>query len=838
MKAFNTLKEIVQQFPEHGVRDAIRYFNGFRIFHYSYAQVYDTALRCISFLETKDITKGDRVMIWAPNSPEWAIVYLACALRGIVLIPIDARLSPEFIEKVAQETEAKLLFRGLLNKDPGFSLPSFLLDSLFDTLESFPHWQNEEEIHPNDLMEIVYTSGTTSEPKGVQLTHHNIASNVTDVLKIIPVEPTYHLLSVLPLSHALEQTGGFWVPLAGGVSITYLRVLKPTAIFDVFHRKNMTAMVLVPRLLTILKNRIEEQLRDKHLTGYLRFGQKLSSFLPRSWMKWYFYPIHRRFSLQFHLFVSGGAALDPEVEYFWRSLGFFLLQGYGLTETGPVLTVTHPDTQALGSVGKPLEQVDIRLDKDNEVLVRGPNIFSGYYKREDLNQTVFDQEWFRTGDIGEFDDVGNLYIRSRKKDVIVTSDGINVYPEDIERVLDKQEAIKESCVLGMGEEGGEIYAILLMNDSQSDPQKAVQKANQKLLPEQQIASFHLWPLEEFPKTTTLKIKKNEVKKTIEEQSKSKKTVSTQTTNPLYKIICEMSHLQPDELKPEMELAKDIGLSSIERVELLSHLEEQFHLDVDESMIRADSTLADLEDYITQRKSSTASLPIRRWTRWSFFQFIRLLFKTLIAKPFIKIFCDLHIHGLKNLQDLQGPILFVMNHTSHLDTLLMQNVTPKPIRHRICPAAWKEYFEAHGRPFYIKIGKWLAWQFATIMINIFPFPQTTAYRQSMIYAGELVDDGWNILIFPEGQRSLTGQLLPFREGIGMLSQNLKIPIIPVAIDGGENVLLRGSPIPRRGTVHLSFGKPLLPQKQSYRELADQLKEEIERLRSQAKQNKVS
>ncbi len=828
---FHTLTDIVKQFPERGSQDAIRLFTGFRILRYSYENMYDRSLRCAALFDEKGITKGDCVLLWAPNSPEWAAIYFACVLSGVVLVPLDARNTADFVKRVAGETEAKLLIRTQFTLDPELSIPTLFIETLFNQLEKLDPPSNLPEITPDDLVEIVYTSGTTGNPKGVMLTHKNLASNVSDVFQIVRTDPTYHLMSVLPLSHALEQTGGFWTPLAGGGTILYLSVLKPSALFDVFRRENITVMVLVPRLLTLIKKRVEETIAEMHLTPYLKFGLNVISKCPR-WMRTlYFYPIHKRFSTAFHLFVCGGSALDPQVESFWKKIGFELLQGYGLTETSPVLTVTRRGDECLGSVGLSLEHVDIRLTDEQEIQAKGPNIFQGYYKRPELNQDNFEDGWFKTGDIGEFDEDGYLYIRSRKKDVIVTSDGINVYPEDIEHVLENQETVKEACVLGTGDQQEIVHAVLLLDPPDADARRCIEQANRQLPPEQHIKDFTIWPMPEFPKTTTLKIKKNDVRKVIESSETETAFHDSQSRSPIQRILSEVTSLEPDEIQANARLGQDLGLTSIDRVELISRLESEFRIDIDENMITSETTVDELEALVSKRKTSDSELHFRRWTLSRSCRMVRVFFEWLLIRPLLSLFCKVKCLGWENVQTIQGPIFIIANHTSHVDTPLIQTLLSPTLGRRICPAAWKEYFDTdETTPLIKKIGKWFAWQISTIGFNIFPFPQTTGFRKSMVYAGELIDKGWSVLLYPEGARSQSGELSEFREGVGILARNLHVPILPIAIIGGEKILPRGKGIPKRSEVKIAFGQPLtFNQSYSYTEIALRLKSEIENLR---------
>ncbi len=820
-----TLAEIVHRFPERGEREAIRLFNGIRILRYSYREFSELIYRCAALFQQQEITKGDRILLWASNSPEWAVVYCACALSGVVAVPLDIRNTPEFARRIAEETDAKLLIRTQFKKEPGISVSSLIAEELFARLQEIAPLDRTPEISPDDVMEIVYTSGTTGAPKGVVLTHGNLASNTSDILNVVPVDSTYHLLSVLPLSHALEQTPGFWTPLAGGGTVLYIRVLKPSALFEVFQRESITAMIVVPRLLALLKQRIESVFAEKHLSGYLSFGQKMTKVLPRSFRKLYFYPVHKKFNTRFHLFVSGGAALPPDIEAFWSGLGFEVIQGYGLTETSPVLTAGRIGRNKLGSVGLPLSHVDIRLSDDNEILARGPNIFSGYFKNPEATAGVFEDGWFKTGDAGEIARDGYLYIRSRKKDIIVTGDGINIYPADIEHALERLPQVKEACVLGTGENEEAVHAVLVLNDGNADGQPIIDSANEQLMPEQRIVSWSRWSSPEFPKTTTMKIKKNEVRKQLVPRDDTAAEKSPIEGSELERILCELGNLELDELRPDACLGQDLGLSSIDRVELISRLEEAFRLDIDDTAVTSETTVAGLDELVQKRENDIAPPVFRRWTRSVPCRGVRWLFERLLLRPLLSFYCDIQSQGMEKLKHLKGPLLVVSNHTSHIDTALIMSLLPPEIGSRICPAAWKEYFDSKGDPLRIKIGKWLAWQITTIGFNIFPLPQFSGFRQSMVYAGEICDKGWSILIFPEGARIQNGQLEEFKSGVGMLAQSLQVPILPVAIKGGEAILPRETGLPKRGAIHIAFGKPFLPEEQSMEAVTQRIKYEV-------------
>ena len=380
----------------------------------------------------------------------------ACALSGVISVPLDIRNEPAFIQKIQDEVEAKCLFRTQYKPDPGLSIQTIYTDALFELLADCPADEETPEILPVTGFPFFTPPGTTGKPKGVILTHENITINIKDINDVIHIDSDYHLLSVLPLSHALEHAA-YWAVMYGAGNILYIKTLKPSALFEMFQREEITIMVTVPRLLAMLKLNIENALKEKKMEGYLRFGQKLSSFLPRSVMKCYFYPIHKKIGTTFKFFVSGGASLPRDVEVFWRSIGFKIIQGYGLTETSPILCANEP-LNKIGSVGPAVGHVELKQDAGGEIWAKGKNVFQGYYKQPEATAAVFEDGWFKTGDVAERDEDGYYFIRSRKKDIIITADGINIYPEDIELVLSQVSGIKDCCVIGIGEQEEIIHA--------------------------------------------------------------------------------------------------------------------------------------------------------------------------------------------------------------------------------------------------------------------------------------------------------------------------------------------------------------------------------------------
>ncbi len=509
LTSFETLDQFVLSLARLGTTTAFRHRTDFRTFRATYGQVYTDALKMATFLQIQGLLlPGDKLIIWAPNSPQWVSIFFGCILCGIIAVPIDLRLSETFVREVGKEVQARLIFRTRFKPDPGLDIPQFFTEDVDKLLLDVDTGQyHVPSIAPKSTLEIVYTSGTVARPKGVILTHQNIASELRAIDLVVPSEKEYRFLSLLPLSHIFEQMIGLFVPLSRGASVVYLETLKPSSIMESLQREQITAIVLVPRLLELLRNGIQREV-DEHVLLRQISPTLLAhaSILPQKGRRLLFWPILRGLGGKLKYFVSGGAALDPGLERFWDKLGIVVLQGYGLTETASAVTCNRLGARKIGSVGQILSNQEAMIAQDGEILVRGANVTPGYYANEIETAAAFENGWFKTGDIGQFDPDAFLFIKGRKKDIIVTSAGLNIYPEDIEAVLNHIKGVKESSVL---EWKGTVHAVLLL-EPQADARQIIEQANRELDPSQHIQGFTVWPYEDFPRTTTLKAKKRDL----------------------------------------------------------------------------------------------------------------------------------------------------------------------------------------------------------------------------------------------------------------------------------------------------------------------------------------
>ncbi len=470
------------------------------------------------YLQNLHIEKSDCLLIWSPSRSDWLVAYLGALLVGAVIVPLDVSTKEDFLLRIAETTNAKFLittqkqFAGLKQT----SLPLINLDALpQETIDA----AKLPEVHEDDLAEVVFTSGTTGQPKGVMLSHRNIASNATSAVTIVNMRAEDRALSILPLSHMFEMT----IELAlihCGASIVYARSLVPERLLNLLSSQQVTCSMLVPQALQLFLNGIEREVRRQKKEKQFEQLLNIAARLPFSWRRYLFGSVHKRFGGHFRFFVSGGAYLPLKPAERWENMGFRVLQGYGATECAPIISATPYHEHVLDSVGKPLNGVDVRIADDKEILVRGPNVALGYWKNPDATAASFKDGWYYTGDLGYIDEKKNLYLKGRKKNVIVLANGLNVYPEDIEYVLQANPLVKDAAVFGLMDQnqGPEVHAVLLMEDA-SKAKTVIQQTNKQLASHQQIRGFTVWPETDFPRTHTLKVKRLDVLSKLEKMFK-------------------------------------------------------------------------------------------------------------------------------------------------------------------------------------------------------------------------------------------------------------------------------------------------------------------------------
>jgi long-chain acyl-CoA synthetase len=822
-----TLLDLLASFPGRGEATALIHRTGIRRFTYTYKELYDLSLRMNRLLEVHGVGKGDRVLLWAPNGPWWTVAFWGCVARGTVVVPVDFQSGSERASAIAELAQVRLVVGSRFKPERLAGFPSILAEDLEFLLRGIESLHDTAHPSPDDMAELVYTSGTTGNPKGVILTHGNLMANLLQVnghLSIVTSE--YVFLSLLPLSHLFEQMGGFLTPLYRGAAIVHLRTLKPSAILDALRGEDIRAVISVPRLLHLLRGSIEREVEAKHLGELFRLLLRHADRMPLRLRKLLFLPIRRRFGRHFVLFVSGGAALAPELFRFWSAMDIAVVEGYGLTECSPVLAANTLERKVAGSVGKALPGVEIRIEND-EILARGMNVFPGYYGNERATLGAFTRDgWFRTGDLGRIDEHGDLRVLGRRKELIVTGAGVNVYPDELENILNSLSGVREACVIGLDRGSGEeVHAVLLPDGSGRRPDEILLEANSRLDPLHRITGFSLWPEPEFPKTTTLKIRKFLVKERLAEGGEGRGAAST---DPLVNLIARITECPVRDIREESCLVTDLGLTSIGGLELVTCIEQEYRLDLEDSVIGPGTTVADLRMLVARRERQEEARRLRFWTQCLFFRGMRRLLDTFLHGPLFRMFVTLRVTGRENLAGLEFPVLFISNHLSYLDQPAILFSLPSRVRYTTATAAWEEFFFQNYRTWLGKVWKRFTYEYGTMFLNLFPLSQTGGFRRSLAFMGRLADQGLNILLFPEGARSEDGRLLPFRPGIGVMVRELSVPVVPVRILGMEIVMPRGAGRPRGGIVEVRFGKPIVFGMETPEEIVERARRAVEEL----------
>jgi long-chain acyl-CoA synthetase len=836
MTAMRTIAYYIQALADrYQDRPAIHFKSPYRTFSFTYRQIHERCLRVANYLHEQGIRKGDRILIWSYNGQEYASILLGCALSGVVAVPVDFSSKADFVELLAGKVEAKYLFHSKRRPFPHDKLSHLHVEDLDENLARVTGARTDFGVGEDDIYEIVYTSGTTSEPKGVVITHKNIVSNIMSINEVMPLEANHRFLSVLPMSHMFEQVAGFFCPLYYGCTVTYLSSRKSSAIVSALQRDRISVVASVPVFLHALRENILREVRAQGKERLFSRMLSLAGRLPRPARRLLFSRIHGKLGGKLDLFISGGAALDPDLERFWTQLGVEVLQGYGLTEASPVATLNTHARKKPGSVGRCLPGQGLKLAPENEIWIRGDNVTPGYYDNPRENAARFEEGWYKTGDIGEIDEEGFLFIRGRKKNMILSASGLNVYPEDIETILNKRPGVTDSCVVGLEEDGDvRVHGVLLMDKSlewsMDNVRPLIEAANRQLQPHQHIQGCTLWPHDDFPRTHTLKIRRGPILEELQQGARGGAALDARSGDRIVDLLAGVAKVDARTIKPDTHRLADLGLDSVTRVELATLLEEEFNVEIDEGALTADTTVSELKKAVAAQQKETLPYSFPRWAVTRPARWARALLRAF-AFRIPSLFSRTTVEGLENLAELQTPTIFIANHVSHYDAIYLLRAIPWRLRKIAAAAAAEIMFEI--KPEYSwrqRLAIRYRWLFATVLINAFPFSRDAHIKKSFEYMGELIDHGWNILLFPEGKLTTTGQMDEFKSGIGLLAQAMRVPVVPIKLDGVYDVSDYRSWFPKKfGRVRVIFGKQIhVDERSEPEELAARFAEAIRRL----------
>jgi long-chain acyl-CoA synthetase len=833
------LLSLFADFARFGGDVAVIQRRGYRREKMTYAELYARALSWSHALAGQGVVPGDRVLLWGPNSAEWVACYWGILLRGGVVVPMDAAAASDFVQRAIKDAGVKLVLRDRQQRELPGAPPSLIINDRQDVAASHQPAldaavDSEDESTRSTIAEILYTSGTTAEPRGVVLTHGNFLANLEPLERGIEAYRKYErwlhplrFVSLVPLSHVFGQFMALFVPPLLGAAVVFEPSSNPGEIIRTVKQECATALIAVPRVLDLLHAGIEREFENcgkSHWLNHSLENAKGRKFLKRAWT---FRRIHRRFGWKFWAFISGGAALSRETEDFFKRMGYAVVQGYGMTETASLISLNHPFRSTEGAVGKILPGREFNLAEDGEILVRGENVSSGYWEKGAVRPAE-QQGWLRTGDLGELDAEGNLRFRGRKKNVIVTPAGLNVFPEDVEAAFRKQPGVSD-CVVIPFERGGnaEPRAVLLMKDEGRIAASAVVESANSLLAEyQRVRTWLVWPELDFPRTPTGKPRLSVIagcaaqildSHQIDKQERIGMDFSPPSSSPsaLDRVLERFSTSRGEGSQVDIHLEQELNLSSLDRVELLSALEEKFHVELNESDFAKAKTVADVEQVLQQPSASRGQYIYPRWTQREPARWLRLAVYYVLVWPATQILGHPRIAGRENLHGLRGPILIVSNHiTRRADIgLILAALTPR-YHQRLATAMGGETLHEMRRPprdwFFARrwayqLGYWLA----TLLFNVFPLPRFSGFRESFRFAAESVDRGYSVLVFPEGEvnNSEDGRMAPFRSGIGLLAENLGIPIVPMRLDGVWQMKREHRRLAHLGEITVRIGAPV-------------------------------
>ncbi len=799
---------------------------GYRRETWTYEKLAKRAVDRALQLKLAGVRTNDRVLLWGPNSAQWVAAFWGCLIRGAVVVPLDDSSTSEFVSRVVADAGTKFAIasnakaplspaiRTLSLEDfpftPNEVSPPPALGNASCSVHASNSTLSDEPITRSHMAQILFTSGTTSEPHGVVLTHGNFLANLEALEKGIDeyrkYERWFHPLrfvSMVPLSHVFGQFMTLIIPPLLGATVVFENSTSPTEILRSIDRERATALVAVPRMLDGLRSAMEREIDSRRWRKWFNSSYSAAEGEPFLRRVWRFRRLRARLGWHFWAFISGGAALSSETEGFFKRIGYAVVQGYGMTETASLISLNHPFHATEGSVGKILPGREFRLADDGEILVRGENVSAGYWEKGALRPEGLEANgWLHTGDLGELDSEGNLRFRGRKKNIIVTPAGLNVYPEDLEAALRKQPAIGDAVIvpLQIGA-NAEPCAVLLLSGTvisggatrEAKAQSAIDVANSSLADYQRIRRWLLWPDPDFPRTPTGKPRLAVIAAYASELLHSGGAPNFGRESFPFVIPSEARDLLSPSI-PSTSFtslpASLKNLSSLDRVELLSTLEHRYNVELNETEFASAQSFAEIQQLLAQPAARHSDSVYPRWTQRAPIRLFRLLIYYALTWPATLLLAHPRIRGREHLANLKAPALFVANHTTRrADIGLIFYSLPARFRHRLATAMGGETLQTFHTPprewFFAK--RWL-WQIGYFLVvslfNVFPLPQLSGFRESFRFAGESADRGYSLLVFPEGivNDRDTPDMIPFQSGIGLLAQNLNIPIVPMRLDG--------------------------------------------------------
>ncbi|HUP19782.1 MAG TPA: AMP-binding protein [Gemmatimonadota bacterium] len=820
------------------------------------------------------LSKGDRVVLVSENMPEWGVCYMGAASIGLVVVPLDAQTWHREVWATADFTGARAILasRACFERwtdeeraaNEAAGEPVLLLEveahgRPFDR----PEWPRSTrpaersdygdtpEVGRDDLASIIFTTGTAVDPRGAMHTHGNFLENLFGMNRYHTITDQDEFLSVLPLYHALEFTGGFLSPVYSGATVTYTRSLKPKTLIETMRDTGTTVMLGVPTLYALIRDDIHRRILRSSGKSPVRSNlMQTTRQLSRSWQRaigrnlgrQLFPRVHEEMGGRIRFFVSGGSALGGELFDEYRALGIPIYEGYGLTETAPTLTVNPLYQGRRGSCGKPLPGIELRLYHTNregvgEIIVRTPSLMRGYWDNSEATDRVVVDGWFHTGDLGWVDADGYLYITGRIKDVIVTGAGKNVYPIDLEAIYRELPEIEDVCVVGVKSgltedvHAAVVPAASLCGDDPEAALKAIRSAAQGLAKElpsyHRLQQVHVWA-EPLPRRPDGELDRVEVRRAVERRLQEGRDPTPAPpavpagADPEAVLLAELARLTrrpPEEIERVSHLYDDLGLDSLQAIELLLFLDHRMGISLDDQTAESIRTVGHLFDEVDRRRgdgrpaipSETAPIrsarpfgdrsPIDRALLAGFGSGTRALYDRWF---------DLDVVHPEWVPE-SPPYVVAANHASHLDTPAVLAAVAEARGNAAARA-----LHALGARDYFFDTPLKGWFFSTFL-NVVPIEREEASLAGLRMVRRILEGGESVLIFPEGTRSRSGEVQPFKPGLGLIAWEIGVPVVPARISGTFEALPAGRSVPRRQRLTVTFGEPVLMD--AYREDSD-------------------
>lgn len=755
---------------------------GFRTHVYTYKDIYSYIRRFPKFFQTHEIKKGDKIILLSQNRPEYATLILGALWSGVTIVPVDYRTNEETVHKFIEKTHPKAIFTSyVFGHAFAHSRKVFYFEELFETLEKF-ELSEAEKVDDENTAAILFTSGTTGEPKGTIISYKNIISSLNNVREGFPLPSKLRILSVLPLSHALEMFGGMMTTYSFGCHIHYIERINSITIIQALRRYRIQAMAVVPQMLRLILQNIERRVADEKKEKEWEKAHTIARILPFFLRRNLFKVVHEALGGSFQFFVCGSAPLETKVATMWENMGVHIYEGYGASETTGFVSSNSFNQNKIGTVGKLFPRIETSIREDGNLWVKGNNVVTGYFENKEQTDAAFVDGWFNTGDIVTIGKNGVLRITGRDKFKIVLPDGKKVYPEDIEKKLNNHTQVSDSAVFGLKTDEGEIVHAELILKNPHKIEHVIDEVNKTLNAHEQILDYGVYPEKDFPRTKTLKIDREAVRQTVIDRIAHKETEKkqlSQNDDSLIKILRTVSGKKNINMHGNTVLATDLKLDSLKRIELLALIEEELGISVSEVDITPHTSISDLRDLIKIGKPAAAGDGIHLSDSQfsNFTANLRVIFQNIITFPLANIVAKITVVHPENIKLIKTPQLFIFNHVGVYDVFHDLRVLPVEIRKKTAIAATREIWR--NQP------AWQGW-FVSTFGNCFPFIRAeegnNAMRGNFERVGEILDRGYNIFISPEGNITHTGELLPFHTGAGYIAVEMGVPVTLFKLNG--------------------------------------------------------